>query len=276
MGLKEMMGALFGQIPASEKEPSFVPAPKLENYPSSDDADYARKYDLGYGSGKEAYLNNQAARVLGHIASFPPKPKDKVIPTAFVATSGAGMGLDEASKLDGTLSKNLDLTEPKYDTIRKDIGDTYMRAALAANRIPIAALGFDPSRMNSDLMIGGSPNIAGAYSPDSDSIYVNHRPMMGSTSLHESIHRGIELLKKANPEAGDLLRKIPSDEEYIVRHLMATQAGDPEAVSTGNVTIAQKKMAKDIFGAGIWDKELNELNNMAAKEIAKRKPGGPN
>lgn len=278
--LDDMVNALLGKKGATPSA-TVEPAPGLSQFPTSKDASYARKYGFGYGSGNEAFINNEAARVKGN-TGFEMRPvasKDFATYAAipkFWPKSAEGLPLTDAVSLDERETRNLDLTNPMNKDTRSKLEDTYMKAALTANRIPIAGLGFDPRRMVADTEIE-KPALFGAYSPRKDSIYFNTdrsgiSPSANGTPVHESIHRGLQMLRDRNPEADAMLKRMPN-EESIVRWLMATQAGDPENWDRGN---AQREVAKITFKDGYYDKEINALNDMAAKEIAKRKPGGPN
>ncbi len=289
MGVLEMVNALLGRTAPQSNGANlgpgqdFQPAPPLSDFPTSDDAAYARKYGYGYGSGHEPYLNNEVARVRGsnsfELKQVPSKDfmSYAAIPK-FKPESAEGLTLSEASRDDDLVSRNLDLTKPENKNTSEKMKDTYLRAALAANRIPLAALGFEPRKMVADVAIT-NPALYGAYTSGAgrDSIYFNTDRERGinTTPVHEAIHRGVRMLNKVSPEAHDLIRKLPTDDEYVVRWLMDSQAGGGEAKSYG-MENAQIKKAKEIYGSGKYDKELNRLNELAANEIARRKPGGPN
>jgi len=285
MGALDYIASLFTGNPEPQPQAQGQPipaAPPLAHFPTRNDAEEARKYGFGYGSGKEAYLNNEAARVMGQDLYIKPPGSDRP-KNLFGYRSGAGMDDREATDLNN--SKNLDLTNPENAIAKQAVDDLYMRAALAANRIPVAGLGFEPRRMQADVMIN-SPTVFGFQNPKEDSIYFNTNRSFedpkspynaNGTPVHESIHRGLMLLRKNYPEAQEILNKLPH-EEYIVRHLMNTQAGNPEETIAGQSDgkHPQIALAKAMFGKGHWDKEINRLNELAAQEIAKRHPAGPN
>ena len=213
------IGEFFSRLIGSAPPPTEVtPAPPLGSYPTPEDAAYARKYDFGYGTGNEPYTQGNVARVVGEYRG-----------KNFQPYSARGLTTGEATSLadDDQATKNLDLRTPGTDVVGDTLGTSLAQAALAANRSPIAGLGFDPSRAALDVKIE-HPTIAGAYTPKTDNMYV---AMAGagndpSAIVHESMHRGIAKLRQ-DPEVAKLLNNLPS-EELLVRYLMATQAGDPE------------------------------------------------
>lgn len=281
------LGSLLGWL---KGEPAQTPvketlAPPLAAYPSNDDADYARRYGFSQNNIQQNYLDNQQAKVLGTNVNLEDAAKKYGIPLtkgmkemaknqpSFVPTGGAGMSLDMAASAaeDPKVSQVLDLSKNPH--VAPDVNNIAMRAALAANRIPVAAVGFDPSRVALDTQSGTGVNIAGAYSPLKDAIYQNSA--YPSTMVHESIHRGLEQLRRAHPqEMGKLDTQLP-DEEYTVRWLMQNQAGNPES-NRGGAAAKQIKTANDLFGDKYYDPALNQLNELAINEMKnKSRRSGP-
>lgn len=263
----------LGRIFSGDDQPKASPPPKVapppSDYPSTEDAADARKYGVGYGRGTEGYVQGDVARVRGETVPLPDnrtKLPAKPRPT-FVPTSAEGHDLSEVTDVGEKTSKNLDLKKnPETAGI---MGDVFARAALAANRAPIAALGFDPGRMVADTQLTNA-NVGGAFRKDNDSIYFNlTRP---EVPVHESMHRGLEMLRQ-NPEYKKILDRLP-DEEYLVRYLMATQVGDPER-TTGKAGLKQRETAMRLFGNGQYDKEIATLTRAAQDMIAARRPRGP-
>jgi hypothetical protein len=244
-------------------------APPLTNYPTREDAEYARDYGFGYGTGNEGYVQGDTARVIG-------QPEGKLPVQTFMPRSASGMSLPQATGTvnDESMSRNLDLNRPANAGIQQRMGTTLAQAALAANRMPIAALGFDPSQTSFDLSIK-NPTVMGSYSPKQDAIYAA-APEGGDPSavVHESVHRGIKKLKE-DPALAPLFKMLPSDDEYIVRYLMAKQGGDPEKTG-GEMDQKQRKSALGMFDSGLFSTStLEKLNRAAEEAIAARRPRGP-
>lgn len=250
-------------------------APPLASYPSNDDADYARKYQYGYGSGNEPYLNNERARVVGQqFPSFAPGQKGQKV---LIPDSAEGMGLSQVAGL-GNTSPMVDLTTPGNKGIQSDVNNLMMRAALAANRSPVASVGFDPSKVALDTVLPkmGDPIVGGVFNPKSDSMY-SVAPEDSIT--HEATHRGLAQLRKAYPEAmGTLESSLPSNEEMTVRYLMKTHAGDPEATH-GPVAQEQRetanRMYNDPFTGDQRQNALKQVEGLAALYNKEKNPRGP-
>jgi hypothetical protein len=257
-GLGEMFQRLIGGSPAPEP----IAAAPLSGYPTPEDAAYARKYDFGYGTGNEPYTQGNVARVVGEYRGPNFKPY-----------SAEGLNSREAISLatNDEASRNLDLRTPGTSDVGDRMGTALAQAALAANRVPVAGLGFDPSRAAFDVKIQ-NPTIAGMYGRKEDAIYAALNPDP-SAIVHESIHRGLEKLRQ-NPDLAGLFARLPASEELLVRYLMATQAGDPEQ-GGGKVDQEQRQSALDLIGNGFYRKVLPELNRAAEEAYAARRPRGP-
>lgn len=246
----------------TEPAPAFTPAPPLSNYPTPEDAMFARQSGFDYGTPLEAYTQGNAARVIGQPGR-----------TGFTPGSVLGLGLREAAGAgrNENLARNLDLTDPANAAVKESIGTLLAQASLAANRVPVAALGFDPSIAALDTRLK-NVNVAGAYSPDQDSMFAMTGSQDPSTIVHESAHRGMKQLR-ADPALKDIFKALPS-EEYVVRYLMAKQAGDPEK-GGGEAGDKQREFALKLLGSGHYTSALEKLDRAAQDAIAKRRPGGP-
>jgi hypothetical protein len=239
----------FGGKPPPQIAP---PPPTNAPYPSQADALHAIEQGYGYGSGNEPYINAQRAEIY-----------DRRSPSDLSAAIGAD-------------TTNTDLTRFRNLADLNRVQTTHAQAALAANRNPIAALGYDPQKIG--LQTSMAPTtVAGAYSPDQDRTWVNvNNPGSASTPVHESIHRGLEQLRQTSPEARELLKKLPHDEENIVRYIMATQMGDPEQ-GKGDVADKQRERALNMFKqqAYFFDEPMKRITELAAEARKNRRPGGP-
>jgi hypothetical protein len=192
-----------------------VSVPKDKSYPTDSDADAARRSGFSAQSSFENYLNNEVSKVLAI------KSKKKLTPV-----SGEGFKESDVTDIAGRLAQNADLNDKQNKELRDRVHNLYMKGALAANRSAIASVGFDPKRMVIDTVLEHA-NIGGIYSPDKDSIYANFTEPQGSTIVHESIHRGLEILRKTNPDVTKLIKSIGS-EELIVRYIMASMMVDTD------------------------------------------------
>lgn len=264
------LGDFWGKLTGNDSpKVTETKANPLSTYPSQDDARNALKYGFGYGTGNEPYIEAHRARIMGETdkgGNFTPR-------------SGAGMLLGQAIGAvdDEKLSRMIDLDKMENWHLKEKLGTTFTQAALAVNRNPIAALGFDPSRTVMDLVMKGA-NVGGAYEAKRDAIYANIDAADPSSVVHESIHRGIEKLRKDSPEAKELLSRLPN-EEYVVRWLMKDLAGDPEKGS-GAVGDKQRDTAIAMIGnEGGWGPDyrqrISRLMEIAATMRKDQRPGGP-
>lgn len=249
---------LFGLLAPSTSK--VVPAAPLASYPTSADAAEALKYGFGGGNPRmDGYVTGQSARVLA-----------APTPGGYKPISGAQIG--DLGSLTGAVDSgpSVNLSPAPFG-----MSDIFARAALAANRIPIAALGFDPGRMVVDTEMK-NPTVGGAYSPENDGIYFSTPPgQTHSTPVHESIHRGLEILRK-DPANAEGFKNSP-DEETIVRYIMAKQAGDPEQ-GRGATGDRQRKNALTVYDtldSGRYARGLDQLTRAAEEAIKNRRPGGP-
>lgn len=289
-GLDTVLGWLKGTPTAPSL--GMEKAPPLAQYPTNADAEYARKYGHGYGSGNEPFLDNEATRVIGRTVP-------EVIFEKGKPKSGKPLFMPE-----GTMSLMNSLPERSIDALASavnapdktgilrgvdnaPVSNIMMRAGLAANRSPIAALGFDPDKVVLDSQSGDKKfTLGGAYLPQpkstTDNMYVNLSQPDGSTIVHESTHRGFQKLRDNHP---DKVREIfntgvmPS-EEMVVRWLMNKNAGDPEGQdATAKLGLQQRQDSVDAFSrrdlATTRGKALEQLEALAAETIKNRRPGGP-
>ena len=82
-----------------------------------------------------------------------------------------------------------------------EYGNLYAEHA-NAQRSALAALGFDASRVTPSPDPGARFPLAGAYSPQTDALFVNsYAPGPKTVGSHEGMHRGVEKLKEARHAA---------------------------------------------------------------------------
>lgn len=236
-------------------EPIVKEIPSEENLPYPDRAAgrEAQDYNFGYGSGNEAHIQTQVARVYDKATKMPAR---------------------YAQLLD-TPSSNVDLRDPKNAELREKLDGLSARAALAANRSAIASLGFDPDKINYQTKMPPL-SVGGLYNPDSDKMWVNAFKENASPAVHETIHRGFEKLREKSPEAKKILDGMRIDEEYLVRYMMATKMGDPELRIDHNVSMEQRAIAMEHFKKfPKLSKDLDRLEEIAAELRKEQRPRGP-
>lgn len=271
------LGDFWGRITGSDQpRVTETKAPPLSSYPSQADARYALEQGFGYGSGNEPYIEAHRARIMG--VTDPRTGK-------FTPRAGAGLLLNQAVSAvdDDRLGKMLDLDKMENWKLKEKLGTTFTQAALAAQHNAIAMLGFDPSRTVMDIVLKGA-NIGGAYEKKRDAIYANIDATDPSSVLHESIHRGLQKLRERSPEAKQILERDLPEEEYVVRWLMKSLAGDPEKGS-GTIGDKQRATAISMFEdspTGITNlpkrnrEAVDRLLEIAAELRKEERPRGPN
>lgn len=172
------------------------------------------------------------------------------------------------------------------------ISHQLLSAALAANRVPLAGLGFDPRKMQFYGDLAGTTNTLGQYTRKDDynparvdTIDIHSNPSDPydiSSPTHESMHRGNEILRRAG------LPHIPDyNEERGVRTMMTAAYGDPERFyRPGAITNTLNEYINPNAGSPEQTTVLHEIkralsdqlqlaNINAARLIAQRHPGGP-
>jgi Large polyvalent protein associated domain 23 len=233
----------------SKNETKDSTAPTMKEFPTEGDALNAIKQGFGYGTGLEPYINAEVARIY----------KTQKLPT-----SGS---LEEAQHAP---SDNVDLTQFRNLDLKAKVGTVFAQAALAANRDPIAGLGFDPSKIKLQTGVGKS-TIAGFYDPKDDETWLNAFKDYRQAAVHESIHRGLNILRKESPEAKEILQKMKErnrdQEEFLVRHIMDTVMGNPEE-GLGEAARDQVVTSRRIFGehSVLHDANLKDITRL--REIA--------
>jgi hypothetical protein len=253
LGLSDRLPDIAGLLGIGDET---IPAPPLARYPDVADIANARRNDAAYGSGNEAYASGRVANLLD-------------IPSQGLSPWTLGLPA-VASAAPGT---------PRT-------ADAYEAAQLAINRSPIAALGYQPRTMNLDTKRGLDTEYAGTYTPKTGGIYSN--AAYPSNLVHESIHRGLETLRRANVVPPELWAKLPKNEEYVTRYIMASQMGDPEK-GRGAEADQERDKALWLFGRSKDDpqargtnpygpedrKALEDLNAIASRYLLSLHPGGP-
>jgi hypothetical protein len=285
------------------------------SFPTNEDADFAIKNKFGYGLSGERQINNQDARVVGVNG----------IPEAVHWTPSGYVDWDKTPVTEADMSgqhKDWYVNDP-HSLIANRMHDAMARAALAANRDPIAWLGFDPKRSVADIVSGdydaaGNKHdpkealLAGEFDRQIDQTYANRlNQSIPETLVHEAIHRGLQRLSDLRPEdfvkainvpsatpppSEDFLNTmdavagllaypsqqsakgyLDSDEnEMLVRQIMDTVMGSPQSHNDAqhglpDLDQGYRGAYKDPGHLEI----LRRLQDLAADEIARKRPGGP-
>ena len=149
-----------------------------------------------------------------------------------------------------------------------------VKATMVSNRIPLAALGYDPRKVFQEVLTKKEKiATAGAYDPNSDSIF--SFTAFESTIVHESIHRGLQKLKEQYPEEVKELLPKGFTEEYAVRWIMQEEAGNPEK-GDGPENDKQIAAADYIYSNSSERREAVEnLQKLAQRAIKDKNPRGP-
>jgi hypothetical protein len=246
--------------PSRSFQPSPTEGPKLSQYPTSIDATRAREGGFGYGEPTSAYIEGTAGRIYGDKRGPLPAEGTAPIPREGISLSDL---IDRGFKTP-TTQQGLSANQ------RQVLQDTMTRASLAVNYSPLAALGFNPREITSDVS-GRSKfqnQLGGATDPATGRIVVQSSDP--EALVHESMHRALLILAK-NPKLPAYLRERidPSNpsHESTVRQFMAAQAGDPETDRIARAQAAQ--------GEQWTPQEIALVNKLAQEQIAKNRPRGP-
>ena len=163
-----------------------------------------------------------------------------------------------------------------------EYGNLYAEHA-NAQRSALAALGFDASRVTPSPDPGARFPLAGAYSPQTDALFVNSYAAGPKTvGSHEGMHRGIEKLKEAGmfPSLAGLNPNVNSqagidDHEMLVRALMVDRYG-PESEGLGQSgKLNDLQIQRGMEWLAQNSDYVRQVEAAAAQLIAKNRPRGP-
>jgi hypothetical protein len=235
-----LLSTILGLFGRGEPKPEL--APMMGAYPNADDTARAKQFGAAYGSGHETLLETGRLR--------------------------------DATNLTGDLSSIARVAQASWPKESPAGAELLQSAHLASLRSAIMGLGFDPRRLTVDF--GGPKNLGGFFVPGQDMMWATARHP--SAIAHESLHRGLDKLRKADVLSPEERFFLDKDEESIVRYIMAKQMGNPEP-GAGEFGDAQIKTAVDLFEKGIvgsrYKKMLADIEGKAAEQIKQRRPGGP-
>lgn len=226
--LTDALGSWLGISAAPAAQEALPQAPQMSQFPSKAEARFAQQNENFRGTGFEHWTGGQQFNKATYDFEHP--------------------SMDERALWGPEAGKNVPGSQ--------HTGDYYSRIALAANRNPIAALGFDPRAFNvtPDQPKALNTTAVGLYNQQADHGWANESSPTGM--LHESIHRGLEFLRQNSPEANSIINSMP-DEEYIVRWMMQKYAGNPEP---GEAAKAAKVFGNK--GVPIGQQQINRANMM--------------
>ena len=234
--------------------------PTLQNYPTPADAEAARRGGFGYGEPTSAYIEGTAGRIFGD--------KSGALPMEGKSTR---VRLDDPEfwKV-ANRAWTTPTTQNRDPAQTKNLQTEMTQAALAANYSPLAALGFDPRAITSDVSgRSGLRALAGMTDPETGRMVYNAGVGDPSTMIHEAMHRALLTLKddKRLPLYLRHRLAVRDYEESTVRQFVRAQAGDPEKDSRATEQQGQ--------GPQWTPEEMQIVNKLAQEKIAKNRPRGP-
>jgi len=156
-------------------------------------------------------------------------------------------------------------TDQRQAPLDKDTADRLYAAQIAAQRSPLGYLGYDVNRM---VVSPAGPaikaNYVGEYLPQQDRFWSDLN--FPTNPVHESIHRGIELLRRQGTKID------PEMEEAIVRAQMQKYYGKVEKTNQEEIDQGSR-----MLNSPYQVKVMDEINQKANEAIAQRliaKQGG--
>lgn len=247
-----MMPTSFAAQTSFATEPARTIDARSNEFPTQKDVAFARENEAFYGEHQsENYLEGN--RIIGSDKSYLGKTD-----------------VDISKDLRTTDGKVIDLNAPENKDLKERFKDTFFTARLAAGRSAIASLGFDPSKIRLDTNTD-KLTIAGITNARTSTSWIGAAHPM-STIVHESIHRGLEELRRNQPEKFEAIwRGSGVDDESIVRYIMHKTMGDTET----DAPPEQRQKALRLFGSEENRQRLEQTEALAAKYIAEKRRGGP-
>lgn len=244
---------LAGDFPRKETAP--LPGPRTD-WPTMDDVEISRQYDLSYGDPSARYIQPGLAGL-------------DTIPVEKVPRWFNEMMVQARKPL--TSKEELKDPTPEFSQVDIDQGaaDYIHRAWLASRRSAVSQLGFDMGHtVLSPTNTEWTSSLMGLYEPGKDRIWANSR--YESSIIHESIHRGVQKLMKE----GVIPELEKGTNEYLTRLLMHRHFRSYEVEDLGGPA-AYKAFLGDTVGIPHNEKFLDRVEKAAADYIAKKRPGGP-
>lgn len=207
--MSDLMTWLFGSKDAPLEE---KPQPRLP-WPTAEEVAAAREYKKKYGNFNEQMIEGAVA---------PNKYDERQQYRTKIPHTASAQILPAQEAL---AYINDDWGKPTPGLLSPEAADRLYAAQIAAQRNPVAALGFDTSRMIHTP--DGNFTAAGMYDPKKDEIWLGSNSP--TTPVHESLHRGIAQMRKEQPASLRGSDNVePYKEEYVVRRAMKNAYGDAE------------------------------------------------
>lgn len=212
-------------------------------------------------------------------------------PSAGILQPGGGITKNVTAREAINLVNKNEAMGPK-STVRKVTGpeaEKIHEAWLASEQSGLAKLGFSPGKLH---LIGGDIGVSGAsgaYNKKHDEIWWDTEH--SHTPVHEAMHRGFNILLKQATNLIDestlpqkdreFVREmfIKHSEEDVVRGLMKLHFGDQELANYRGKESdpAIRKFLNEVQREQdtVPMSKLKQLEDIAARHIAKKRPGGP-
>jgi hypothetical protein len=238
-GKRSSLDQQYAALGGAEELP-FEPTARKTDYPTSADVARSAQYGQAYGDPVAPYVERPGSAYIKR------SPRDYI--------PAADKEYQRTRKFEPPFHR--ELTTPETSGM-------VHKAWLAAERSPIAKLGFDPSKTYSSPKQPGSLTVAGVTFPSADRMWYDEQ--FPDTAVHESFHRGFKLLRDAG-----VLPKLQFPEEYYVRALMLRHLG---GVERGRGELGEEQI--DFAVKVIDPEELDKIEQAAADYIAKKRPRGP-
>jgi len=237
---KDLAARLTGDLVGDRKlPPNKIFFPEVEQkYPGKEDVELARKYQTQYGN-----------PLSGH---FEEGSKGRTVSESFAPRV-----------LSGGLYNNV-----PYVARTKEQSDILMQAQIAANRSPIAALGYDPRELLTTPYEKAKFNFSGS-TEDKAPYQMWAHERYPDTIVHEAMHRGLRKMEENG-------FKLPENvnEETFVRALKYRYFGDVE-MGRGELGDEQVREGRDSLLFRKYSKLIDEMEAKAAGLVAQMHPRGP-
>lgn len=236
-----------------KEEPRGLLAP--EPWPTAEEARAAREYKKKYGNFNEQMIEGAVA---------PNKDDERQQYRTGIPHTASAQILPAREAL---AYLNDGYGGPSKGLLSPEAADRLYAAQIAAQRNPVAALGFDADRIIHTP--DGRFTAAGAYMPGSDMMWLGSDSP--TTPVHESLHRGMEQMRRGAPGStkGDDGVE-PYREEMIVRRAMKNAYGDAEYNTYDPKGFMPSELKASREPDAKMDDHIKKLNKAANLLLAQR------
>jgi hypothetical protein len=240
--LSDLLSRAIGRPTTTKAD---IPPLQGQPYPDQSDVANARANDASYGSLAAAFVQPPYG---GQVAS--PRTSQQI--------------QDAFDQMDSSGKSPLG-----PQAVSPGVSDNLMAGYLASQRSALAGLGFDPRHMTIAEAPPEKWTVSGSYYPKEDQILSTG--VYPSTTVHESMHRGLEALRQAGmlPEEANKM-----SEEAIVRGQMLRNYGDTE-VGRGKLGDQQIDDGRYYNTNPNFASTMDAIEIAAQKLYAQRHPRGP-